>query len=114
MDIKPVEQDWMKICEYTHGHVRFYPSKADPNAWMKDCGTSNNFACTYVEDLTCCEMKQPNIFFQELRHHGYKLKGVGEIAYQLGEDFFRDPNGTVTWRSKTYVKCILNQCPSRA
>jgi hypothetical protein len=54
-------------------------------------------------------MRYPNLLFQELRHNGYKLKGVGEITCHPGRDFFRDPNGTLTWGAKTYAKHIVNQ-----
>jgi hypothetical protein len=60
---------------------------------MKDCGTHFEFACVYVDDLACI-MAYPHLFFQELRRQGYKLKGVGEISYHLGGDFFGDPDGS--------------------
>jgi hypothetical protein len=59
-------------------------------------------------------MKHPSLFFQDLRKQGYKLKGVREITYHLGGDFFRNPNGTLKWGEPkpTSSKCIVNQCPS--
>jgi hypothetical protein len=38
--------------------------------------------------------------------------GVGEITYHLGGDFFRDPDGTLAWGAKMYIKCVINQCQS--
>ena len=89
----------------------FYPCKADPDVWMKDSGTHYEFVCVYVDDLACI-MAYPHLFFQELRRRGYKLKGVGEITYHLGGDFFRDPDGTLAWGAKTYIKRVVNQCQS--
>jgi hypothetical protein len=92
--------------------IRFYPCKADPYFWMNDYGNHYEFVCVYVDDLTCV-MKNPKLFFQELRSQGYKLKGAGEITYHLGGDFFRDPDCTLAcWGAKTYIKCIVNQCQS--
>ena len=54
-------------------------------------------------------MSYPNRFFEELRNRGYKLKGVGEITYHLGGDFYRNPDGTLAWGAKTYIKRVVNQ-----
>jgi hypothetical protein len=54
-------------------------------------------------------MKTPEDFFLGLKKRKYKLKGVGEITYHLGGDFYHDPNGTLTWGARTYVKGIINQ-----
>ena len=70
---------------------------------MKAAGTHYEFVCVYVDDLACI-MLHPNLFFQELRLRGYKLKGVGEITYHLGGDFFRDPDGTLAWGAK-WLRC---------
>jgi hypothetical protein len=73
----------------------FSPCLADPNVWMKDCGTHYEYVCIYVDDLAIM-MKQPQDFFAEIKLYQYKLKGVGEITYHfLGGDFFRDPDGTL-------------------
>jgi hypothetical protein len=103
---------WHEFFADTLMDMNFYPCKADPDVWMKeDCGTHYEFVCVYVDDLACV-MSHPNLFFQELRSRGYKLKGVGEITYHLGGDFFRDPDDTLAWGAKTYIKRIVNQCQS--
>ena len=99
---------WHEFFADTLSDMGFYPCKADPDVWMKDCGTHYEFVCVYVDDLACI-MLHPDLFFQELERRGYKLKGVGEITYHLGGDFFRDPDGTLVWGSQTYVKRILEQ-----
>ena len=63
---------------------------------MQDCGTHYKFVCVYVDDLACV-MSYPNLFFEELRNRGYKLKGVGEITYHLGGDFYTDPVCPLSW-----------------
>jgi hypothetical protein len=77
----------------------FHPCKADPDVWMKDCGTQYEFFCIYVDDLAC--IKQGNIFFQELRCDGYELEGFGKITYHLGGDFSRDLDGTLPFGANT-------------
>jgi hypothetical protein len=79
-----------------------------PHFSPDDLGTHYEFVCVYVDDLACI-MAYPHLFFQELRHRGYKLKGAGEITYHLGGDFFRDPDGTLAWGAKKYIKRVVNQ-----
>jgi hypothetical protein len=55
-------------------------------------------------------MKDPNLFFEGLREQKYKLKGAGNIRYHLGGNFYHDPDDTLAWGAKTYVKRIVNQC----
>ena len=91
--------------------MNFFPCKADPDVWMKDCGTHYEYVCVYVDDLAVM-MKDPSDFFAALKQRKYKLKGVGEISYHLGGDFFRDPDGTLAWGAKTYCKRVVQQCTS--
>jgi hypothetical protein len=91
--------------------MTFFPCFADPDVWMKDCGTHYEYVCVYVDDLAVM-MKEPQDFFDALKRRKYKLKGVGEITYHLGGDFFRDPDGTLAWGAKTYVKRIIEQSQS--
>jgi hypothetical protein len=102
---------WHEFFADTLMDMGLYPCKADPDVWMKDSGTHYEFVCVYVDDLACI-MAYPHLFFQELRRRGYKLKGVGEITYHLGGDFFRDPDGTLAWGAKSYIKRVVNQCQS--
>jgi hypothetical protein len=86
----------------------FTPCYADPDVWLKDCLTHYEYICVYVDDLAVM-MKTPSDFFAELKRRKYKLKGVGDITYHLGGDFYRDPDGTLCWGAKTYIKRIINQ-----
>ena len=85
----------------------FFPSKADPDVWMRDCGTHYEYMCVYVDDLLHIS-KNPSILFDELTtKYGYKLKGVGPPKYHLGGDYFRDSDGTQAWGAQTYIKKML-------
>jgi hypothetical protein len=35
-----------------------------------------------------------------------------ELTYHLGGVFFRDPDGTLAWGAKTYIKRVVDQCQS--
>jgi hypothetical protein len=91
--------------------MNFLPCKAGPDVWTRDCDTHYEYVCVYVDDLAVT-MKDPSLFFAELKVQKYKLKGVGEILYHLGGDFYRDPDGTLTWGANTYCKQVVNQSES--
>ena len=85
----------------------FNPCKADPDVWMKDCGTHYEYVLVYVDDRMFIG-KKPQAFFDLLTNeHGFKLKGVGKPSYHLGGDFFRDPDGTLAWGAQSYVEKML-------
>ena len=87
--------------------IGFYPCKADPDVWMKDCRTHYEYVLVYVDDLMFIG-KEPQAFFDSLTNeHGFKLKGVGKPSYHLGGDFFRDSDGTLAWGAKSYVSKML-------
>jgi len=86
----------------------FSSCRADPDVWIRDCGTHYEYVCVYVDDLAV-RMENPESFFEELQgpKWGYKLKGVGPLEYHLGADFSRDPDGTFLMSAKGYVKRML-------
>jgi hypothetical protein len=45
--------------------MQFFPCKADPDVWMKDCGTHYEYyVCVYVDHLAVM-MKEPSAVFAE-------------------------------------------------
>ena len=86
----------------------FVQCRSDPDLWMRDIGSKYEYICVYVDDLMAI-MENPDAFFEELNtKYGYKLKGTGEPTYHLGGDFYRDPDGTLVWGAKTYIKRLLD------
>jgi len=86
----------------------FRPCKSDPDLWLRDIGTKYEYICVYVDDLMAI-MEDPDSFFETLKEkYGYILKGTGEPTYHLGGDFFKDPDGTLVWGAKTYIKRLLD------
>jgi hypothetical protein len=62
-----------------------------------------------VDDLAIA-MKNPQEFVDVLiKVHGFKLKGMGSIAFHLGCDFFQDDDGTLCMAPRRYIdKMIAN------
>ena len=77
--------------------LRFKPSKADPDVWMRPepGGTCYEYIAVYVDDLAIAA-KDPQAFCNELKkRYNLKLKGVGPLAYHLGCTYKKDPDGTL-------------------
>ena len=77
--------------------LKFKPSKADPDAWMRPepGGTCYEYIAVYVDDLATAA-KDPQAFCNELKKkYNLKLKGVGPIEYHLGCTYKKDPDGTL-------------------
>ena len=92
-----------KLADTLHD-MGFTPCKSDPDLWMRDAGDVYEYVCVYVDDLMAI-MKNPQEFFDTLTEkYKYKLKGVGDPSYHLGGDFYRDPDGTLAWGAKSYIK----------
>ena len=88
--------------------MNFRPSHADPDLWLRDAGDCYEYVCVYVDDLMAI-MKDPQEFFDLLvNKYKYILKGVGDPEYHLGGNFGRDPDGTLYWSAKTYVKKMMD------
>ena len=77
--------------------LKFKPSKADPDAWMRPepGGTCYEYIAVYVDDLAIAA-KDPQAFCNELKKkHNLKLKGVEPLEYHLGCTYKKDPDGTL-------------------
>ena len=77
--------------------LRFKPSKADPDVWMRPepGGTCYEYIAVYVDDLAIAA-KDPQAFCNELKkRYNLKLKGVGPLEYHLGCTYKKDPDGTL-------------------
>ena len=87
--------------------IGFWPSRADNEVWMRENNGHYEYVCIYVDDLAVMAENPPEIF-QMLREVGrYKLREEEGISYHIGGDFTRDPDGTLCYGAKTYVKRML-------
>ena len=77
--------------------LKFKPSKADPDAWIRPepGGTCYEYIAVYVDDLAIAA-KDPQAFCNELKKkYNLKLKSVGPLEYHLGCTYKKDPDGTL-------------------
>ena len=89
--------------------LKFKPSKADPDVWMRPepGGTCYGYITVYVDDLAIAA-KDPQAFCNELKEkYNLKLKGVGPLEYHLGCTYKKDPDGTLAADPRRYVNKIL-------
>ena len=89
--------------------LKFKPSKADPDVWMRPepGGTCYEYIAVYVDDLAIAA-KDPQAFCNELKkRYNLKLKGVGHLEYHLGCTYKKDPDGTLAADPRRYVNKIL-------
>ena len=89
--------------------LKFKPSKADPDVWMRPepGGTCYEYIAVYVDDLAIAA-RHPHAFCNELKkRYNLKLKGVGHLEYHLGCTYKKDPDGTLAADPRRYVNKIL-------
>ena len=89
--------------------LKFKPSKADPDVWMRPepGGTCYEYIAVYVDDLAIAA-KDPQAFCNELKKkYNLKLKGVGPLEYHLACTYKKDPDGTLAADPRRYVNKIL-------
>jgi Reverse transcriptase (RNA-dependent DNA polymerase) len=91
-----------RLADVLH-NLGFVPSQADPDVWMKDCGTHYEYICVYVDDLGIAMQKPSDLTDALIQQYGFKLKGVGPMKYHLGADIWRDKDGTLCFGAKTYM-----------
>ena len=89
--------------------LKFKPSKADPDVWMRPepGGTCYEYIAVYVDDLAIAA-KDPQAFCNELKkRYNLKLKGIGPLEYHLGCTYKKNPDGTLAADPRRYVNKIL-------
>ena len=88
----------------------FFPSKAEEDIWMRDCGDHYEYMAVYVDDLMIAS-RNPQAIIDALTSspNNFKLKGTGEIKFHLGCDFFRDEDGTLCFGPRKYIERMGDQ-----
>ena len=84
----------------------FIPSRADQCIWLKKSKKLNiyEYIAVYVDDL-CIAAQDPKEIINVLKSkYHLKVKGDGPLTYQLGADYFQDPDGTMVSRPKKYIE----------
>jgi hypothetical protein len=99
---------WHELIADVLRQMGFFPTKADHDIWMKDCGDHYTYIVLYVDDLLIAA-KDPSIYTKELEERfGFKLKGTGPTSYHLGIDYFRDEDGTLCMAPKKYIEKLID------
>ena len=57
------------------GHMEFFPCRAEPDIWMRDCGTHYEYIAVYCDDLTIASMNLKAITDTLVDVYKFKLKG---------------------------------------
>ena len=84
--------------------MEFFPSRAEPDIWMKDCGDHYEYIAVYVDDLLLVS-KNPKLLLDTLTNkYDFKLKGSGNIEFYLGCDYFRDDDGVLCYAPRKYIR----------
>lgn len=83
----------------------FFPSKADEDIWMRECGDHYEYIGVYVDDLLIVS-KAPQAIIDQLMAppRNFKLKGTGTVTFHLGCDFFRDDAGCLCFGPRKYIE----------
>ena len=107
--LKSSGRRWHEKLYDTLRDMGFTPSKADSDVWMRNVNGLYEYIAVYVDDLAIAS-KSPKEIIDALTSDRYKLKlkGVGPIAYHLGCDFYRDPDGTLCVGPKRYIEKMLD------
>ena len=91
----------------------FYPSRADADLWMRECGDHYEYVATYVDDLLVFSRK-PLEIIQEVQKD-YILKGVGKPEYYLGgnvdelDEHWTQRGVFTALSARTYIKNVIGK-----
>jgi len=67
---------WHKRFADTLRDLGFFPSKADPDVWMRRTGDTWEYIATYVDNLAMALKKPTEVTNALCNKYGYKLKKV--------------------------------------
>ena len=88
-------------------NVEFFPSKAENDIWMKDCGDHYEYIAIHVDDLMIVSKDPQAIADKFKKIHKFKLKGTGQVKFHLGCNYYRDEAGCMCFAPKKYInKCM--------
>ena len=93
--------------------MNFYPSKADPDIWMRERENYYEYIACYVDDLMIASREPQRIIDALLTApNNFKLKGTGNVTFHLGCDFFRDEHQVLCVGPRTYIERMSLQYES--
>jgi Reverse transcriptase (RNA-dependent DNA polymerase) len=88
--------------------MNFFPCYAESDIWMRDMGDHYEYIGVYVDDLAIASRNPETITQLLSTKHEFKLKGVNEVTYHLGCDFFRDHDGNLCYAPLRYIDKLID------
>ena len=90
--------------------MEFFPSRAEPDIWMRDRGDHYEYIAAYVDDLLVLSRNAKLTLDALENKHSFKLKGSGPITFYLGCDCFRDDDGNLCCAPRKYIEKTIGVC----
>ena len=86
------------------------PSKADPCIWFRKAPNSRcyEYIAVYVDDLCIAAESLSAISHIFKSKYHLKVKGDGKLTYNLGADYFEDPDGAFVSQPKKYIEKLAD------
>ena len=104
---------WHNRLHDTLRSMKFFPSMAEEDIWMRDMGDHYEYIAVYVDDLLIAS-KNPKAITDTLESSpiNFKLKGTGPLSFHLGCDYFRDEDGTLCYGPRKYIDRMVQSYES--
>ena len=120
--VKSSGKRWAEVIHSILRDMKFLPSKGDPYIWLRKAPNLKcyEYIAVYVDDL-CIAAESPSAIIQifKSKYH-LKVKGDGKLTYNLGADYFEDPDATFCSQAKKYIdkladtyKRLFNEDPPK-
>jgi len=88
--------------------MKFFPSKAEKDTWMRDKGDHYECIAVCTDDLMIASRDPETIMLLFVKKPCFKLKGTGPTKFHLGCDFYRDEEGALCYAPKKHIATILD------
>ena len=87
--------------------IKFLPTKAEDDIWMRRNGENYEYIASYVDDFYIAAKHPLSIINQLQDIQRYKLKGTGPIEQHLECNYFLDESGNLAYAPRTYIKKLI-------
>ena len=103
--LKSSGERWTEVIHGIVKDMKFTTYKAHPCIWLRKAPNLRCYECVavYLDDL-CIGAESPSAIIDILKtKYNLKVKGDGKLIYDLGADYFEDPDGTFVSQPKMYI-----------
>jgi hypothetical protein len=84
--------------------LRFKPSMAEEDIWMKDMGDHYEYIAVHVDDVLIASKNPEDIInLLESKLVNFKLKGTRPLEFHLGYDYFCKEDGALCYEPKKHI-----------